>query len=175
MSPSTGAPSWVSYGGLIVAILALLTALGALRVNYLTYRAGGARGVARITERMQINPGKSAKVTLTVINKGRGETSVVAFHLNQYGSRKSVLPVTAVGGPDLPYRLEGSAQETFVLDVLPAFREYTKRLRSGVLKAKSSWPDQVYLSVEMGDGRLLRSKTHYGADQVIGQAGVFAD
>jgi hypothetical protein len=175
MSPSTGAPSWVSYGGLTIASLALLTALGALRISYLAYRAGGARGAAQITGPMRINPGKYAKVTMTVINRGRGETSIVGFHLVPYGERKPVVPLTAIEGPELPSRLSGSSQETFVIDVLPAFREYSKKLRSGALKPKSSWPDAVYLCAEMGDGRVVRSATQYGVNQILAQAGAFAD
>jgi hypothetical protein len=156
------ASSWVSYAALGMSGLSLV-------VSGLTYRAGGPRLRLEATLFKGIDspfPG-GRPVELSVTNAGRAAVTVEGFHLTPYGERKPAVKVNDVVGAALPFRLEAHASERWLVDVLPAAREYHALLRSGHLKPNSSWPSQFYFTMKAGNGKTARNRHTMDARGVL--------
>jgi len=152
------APGWVSYAALGVAGFAALIALASARISYLNYRSSGPRLRLQV-EYMSKDPAFSrVMMGFTVVNEGRGDVSVVSFHVTPYGSSKPVLVIDNVEGDPLPHRVSGNSQESWLANVLPAMRRYDAGLRDKSIKPWSSWPSQIYFSVMVGSGKYIHEK-----------------
>ena len=100
--------------------------------------------------------------TFTVVNKGRGDTTIVGFNVTPYGERKPVVDIASqqvVGGPPLPHRMEGNSQETWYVNVLPAARTYGEELKNNAFKPNSSWPSMMFFTVKAGNGKFSHAKS----------------
>ena len=113
------APAWVSYAALGISAIAAI-------VSFLGYRASGPRIHLKVQYVGQDAATRRVVATFTVVNKGRGDTSIVGFHVTPYGERNPVVEVEndKVDGPTLPHRMEGNSQETWSANILPAARWY---------------------------------------------------
>jgi hypothetical protein len=153
------APEWVSYAALGVAGLAALTALTSARISYLSYRASGPR--IRLRVDYKSNDAASGRVVMsfTVVNRGRGDVSIVGFYVTPYGSSKPVLAIEQVEGEPLPQRVAGNSEETWFANVLPAMRRYDAGLRDKSIKPWSTWPSRIYFSVKIGSGKYIHAKS----------------
>ena len=157
-----GAPAWVSYAALGISGIAVL-------VSFLSYRASGPRVRLKAHYELKDPANRRAVVAFTVVNEGRGDDSIVGFHIIPYGHiRKAVVEVENVEGPPLPHRLASNSQETWHANVLPAAREYDAGLRDKSIKPWSSWPSHIYFNVKRGNGRYVRDKSaRFDARQLI--------
>jgi hypothetical protein len=159
---SAAAPAWVTYAALLMSAASLLIA-------WLGYRAGGPR--LRLRAASIPAPGSpfpnGSPVRLTVINGGRGAVTVQGFCITPYGERKAAATVDEVDGPDLPYRLEPHATQSWCVNVLPAAHAYDAQIRSGAIKPKSSWPSKFRFSVAAGNGRNTHSPGLHDSLRII--------
>lgn len=151
------APAWVSYAALATAILAALVALASARISYLSYKATGPK--IRLLVRYASKDPATARImiTFTVINEGRGEASVLGFHVTSYGSSKPSVAVQDVE-EDLPQRIAGHSQQDWSANVLPAMRLYNAGLNDGSISPRSTWPSHVFFSVKLGDGGFVHAR-----------------
>jgi hypothetical protein len=154
------APAWVSYA-------ALALAAGSLVVATLAYRAGSPRLSLRASRILDGVAEGSATFELTVTNAGRAAVSVQSFHLTPYGARSAVIALTNVDGPELPFRLDAHASETWTVDALPAARKYDAMRRSGELKPRSTWPSHILFTVAAGDGKSARDRQQFDSLRMI--------
>lgn len=157
---TSAAPGWVSYAALGLSGVAGTVALVSARISYLAYKAGGPRiRLLVVMAPGEPEPGRTA-LNLTVVNSGRGDVSIAGFHVTPYGSRKPVLEIEEVDiAPPLPYRLPGNSQQSWGMDVLPTMRRYDAALRKGSIKPWSSWPQQVFFTVRLGNGSYVHAKS----------------
>ena len=162
----SSAPAWVSYA-------ALALSAGSVAVSALAYKAGGPRLLLRAESYrggFEDDPFLSgATHALTVVNAGRGAVTVEGFSVTPYGERKPAAGVGEVDGPDLPYRLEAHASETWLVDALVAARNYDARIRDG-LDPQSSWPSRFRFSVVAGDGKRASSGETFDSLRIIADA-----
>jgi hypothetical protein len=101
------APEWVSYAALGVAGCAALIALTSARISYLSYRAIGPRVRLQVEHRSNDPASGRVLMAFTVVNEGRGDVSIVGFHVIPHRSRKPVLAIEQVEGEPLSHRLVG--------------------------------------------------------------------
>lgn len=142
------APSWVSYAALGLSGLSLVVSGLTGRAGWPTSAPGGD-----IVQRDRESVSGGRPVELTVTNAVRAAVTVEGFHLTPYGERQPSVKVSDVLGAALPFRLEAHASERWLVDALPAAREYHALLRSGHLKPTGSWPSQFYFSMKAGNGK----------------------
>lgn len=158
------APGWVSY-------VALVLSAASLGVAFLAYRAGGPRLTLRSR---QLRPSEAGNpfpdgtaFALTVVNAGRAAVTVEGLHVMPFGSRKHLLTIDGVDGPQIPFRLEAHASETWTVDALPAAR------RLDVPASRDSLVPGVdfQFCATAGDGKVARDHRSHRNLRVIADAG----
>jgi hypothetical protein len=160
----SAAPGWVSFA-------ALALSAGSLALAGLSYRAGGPR-LRLQTQRLADDPGGhpfagGIPVRLTVVNSGRAAVTVQGFHLTYTAIRKPIVAVEDVSGPALPFRLEAHASETWVVDALPAAREFDRQ--SG-RDDPITGPAQFRFLAVAGNGRTVPGNGWFTAVRLIAEA-----
>ncbi len=107
----------------------------------------------------------------TVVNEGRGDVSIVGFHVTPYGERKPVVLIENIEGDPLPHRIAGNSQHSWSANVLPAMRRYDAGLRDRSIHPHSSWPSQLFFTVMVGSGKYIHAKsTQFDALTLIADA-----
>lgn len=112
--------------------------------------------------------------TFTVVNSGRGDTSIIGFHLTPCSEMRPVINVESqnLDGPTLPYRVEGNSQMTWIANILPAARQYGSGLDQKLISLDPKNPSQIFLTVQTGNGKFVHDKSaRFDAYQLV--AGVF--
>jgi len=167
---SIGAPTWVSYGALIISIVAVLVAFASMWISYLNFKSSGPRLRLELSRVMTQTADPEYLLRFTVVNHGRSEVEIEGFHVIPYGERKSFVEIKSVVGTQLPHRLDGNLREEWYVDALEPARRYCAGLDSREFKPHSSWPTYIRFGAKLASGKMIRSHFRFDARKIIADA-----